>query len=645
MNGPSNTHPASLQWVMAYPASDFSAVSAVAGGAATAAGKALSCNNVAGTSTCVLYGLNQTAISAGIVATVTLTISPSTLNTSSNVQLTSGMASSSAGSAISSTNIGATVTITPISTCSFSINPPNASLNGSAAAGSVNVVTSAGCSWAASSNAPWLTITSSASGSGPGSVSYSMPANPGPSSRIGTLTVAGQTFTVTQAAPVVVITNVSATPSSGSGSVQTFGFLFSDSNGFTDLSTIYMLINPVLNWPGSCFTSYVRSSNTLYLLNDAGTFWLGPVTPAGGGSLANSSCTLSAGGSSVLTSGNNLTVSVALTFAGAFAGTKSIYMNAQDAGGLWSNWQQRGAWTVPPVGNQPPSAVSVTPASGSGSNQTFSFLFSDANGFADLSTAYMLVNATLNWPGSCYAAYTRASNTLWLLNDSATFWLGPVTPGVPGTLQNSQCSLNGVGSSGSGSGNNLTVSVSLTFISAFGGAKNLYMNALNNGGLWSNWQQGGAWTVPAVGNQPPSAVSVTPASGSGSNQIFSFLFSDPSGFADLSTTYMLIDATLNWSGSCYTSYVRSSNALFLLSDSGTFWLGPVTPGGTGSLANSQCTLSAGASSVSGSGNNLSVNLALTFASAFSGGKNVFMNAEDAVGLWSNWQQRGAWTLP
>ena len=60
--------------------------------------------------------------------------------------------------------------------------------------------TTTGCAWTATSNAPWITVTTGASGSGNGTVTYSVAANTGTTSRTGTLTVAGQTFTVTQAA-------------------------------------------------------------------------------------------------------------------------------------------------------------------------------------------------------------------------------------------------------------------------------------------------------------------------------------------------------------------------------------------------------------------------------------------------------------
>ena len=64
------------------------------------------------------------------------------------------------------------------------------------------VTTMAGCAWTAVSNTTnptWLTITSGASGSGNGSVTFTVAANTG-AQRMGTLTIAGQTFTVTQGA-------------------------------------------------------------------------------------------------------------------------------------------------------------------------------------------------------------------------------------------------------------------------------------------------------------------------------------------------------------------------------------------------------------------------------------------------------------
>jgi hypothetical protein len=64
--------------------------------------------------------------------------------------------------------------------------------------GTVTVTTTSACAWTATSNnLPWLIVTSGASGTGTGTVGFSvLPNVAGP--RSGTLTIAGQTFTVMQ---------------------------------------------------------------------------------------------------------------------------------------------------------------------------------------------------------------------------------------------------------------------------------------------------------------------------------------------------------------------------------------------------------------------------------------------------------------
>jgi Zn-dependent metalloprotease len=84
-------------------------------------------------------------------------------------------------------------------TCTYSISPTSSSQPASGGTGSVSVTAGAGCAWSAVSNASFITITSGTSGSGSGTVNYSVAANTGTASRTGTMTIAGQTFTVNQA--------------------------------------------------------------------------------------------------------------------------------------------------------------------------------------------------------------------------------------------------------------------------------------------------------------------------------------------------------------------------------------------------------------------------------------------------------------
>jgi hypothetical protein len=95
---------------------------------------------------------------------------------------------------------GQPFTVTQASGCAYTIAPQNESFGASGGTDTVAVTTTAGCAWTAASNAPaWLTITSGASGTGSETVTFTVGANTG-ADRTGTLTVAGQTFTVIQAA-------------------------------------------------------------------------------------------------------------------------------------------------------------------------------------------------------------------------------------------------------------------------------------------------------------------------------------------------------------------------------------------------------------------------------------------------------------
>jgi hypothetical protein len=82
--------------------------------------------------------------------------------------------------------------------CTYSISPTNASFGASGGTGSVSVTTQTGCNWTALSGASWLTITSGSSGTGNGTIYYSIAANINPDSQTASSTFAGKVFTVTQ---------------------------------------------------------------------------------------------------------------------------------------------------------------------------------------------------------------------------------------------------------------------------------------------------------------------------------------------------------------------------------------------------------------------------------------------------------------
>jgi hypothetical protein len=101
--------------------------------------------------------------------------------------------------------------LTVVQACTFSISPTSKSFDVNGGQGSVSVTAPNGCNWTAVKNASWITITSGANGSGNGSVSYTVGANPGTGQRVGTITIGGKTFTATQGGDVPTVTMTSPT--------------------------------------------------------------------------------------------------------------------------------------------------------------------------------------------------------------------------------------------------------------------------------------------------------------------------------------------------------------------------------------------------------------------------------------------------
>ena len=92
-----------------------------------------------------------------------------------------------------------TVTQSAAAACTYDIAPRSANYPQAGGAASVAVTAGAGCAWTATRGVAWITINGGASGSGNGTVTYSVAVYTGkPKSRTGTMTIAGQTFTVKQ---------------------------------------------------------------------------------------------------------------------------------------------------------------------------------------------------------------------------------------------------------------------------------------------------------------------------------------------------------------------------------------------------------------------------------------------------------------
>jgi len=446
-------------------------------------------------------------------------------------------------------------------------------------------------------------------------------------------------------AVAVAITADSVTPASGNLASQTFALQYSDTLGAADLSTTWVWFNATFaaTSSNSCMLYYNRSAGQLNLLNDAGTTWM-TSTPGSATTLQNNQCSVNLAGSSVVLSGNSLTLNLAMTFKPAYVGAKNVYMYAVNGTGTSSGWQDRGDWTVPGAGIAV-TADSVTPNVGSGASQLFALQYSDTLGATDLSTVWVWFNATFasSSSNSCMLYYNRPAGQINLLNDAGTTWMTG-TLGSGTVLQNNQCSIALATSSVNLTGNTLTVNLNMTFKPAYGGAKNVYMYAASGSGINSGWQDRGDWTVPSVA-AAVTADSATPNSGSGPSQTFALQYSDTLGATELSAVWVWFNATFaaTSANSCMLYFNPATLTLNLLNDAGTIWM-PGTIGTAGVLQNSQCSVSLSGSSYTPTGTTLTLNLAMTFQSSYAGAKNVYMYGAGTSGANSGWQDRGDWTV-
>jgi len=426
----------------------------------------------------------------------------------------------------------------------------------------------------------------------------------------------------------------SVSPSSGSGASVTFTAQFADTGGGSSLTAAGLLLNTSATTNLGCYVSYNPATNLFSVYTDAGTAVLSTVAP-GGASAQNDECGLSGVGSSATISGTALTVTFVITFQVAFAGSKTIYLEAVDANSN-TGWVTEGAYTATILPGTPQS-ISVSPNAGSGSAQTFIAVYSDTVAASNLTGAAVLIGTTTSSAGACYVVYTISANTVALLSDGGS-GSSSMSLGSSGTLSNSQCVIGAT--SAVESGMSLTFSVAITFKSAFNGLKNIYLEAStasSNPGFVAlgtyNINSGGA----------PLALSAVPGSGSGVAERFSFTVQDPAGASFINSAAILFASSFNLVNACYLIWDGTHNTISLTYNNPANGQTPFTPGAQGTATNQQCTMNAANSTVIMNATEVIITLDLTFNSAFFGAKNIYLYAAEATTN-SGWTTVGTWTV-
>jgi hypothetical protein len=130
------------------------------------------------------------------------------------------------------------------------------------------------------------------------------------------------------------------------------------------------------------------------------------------------------------------------------------------------------------------------------SAQTVTVNYNDTAGGTDLGVVNVLINAFLNGNNSCYLAYSRPQNVLYLVNDAGNALLPGMVLNGTGSLSNGQCTITGAGTTAVVSGNTLTLTLNLTMSQSYQGSKVIWAAARTMAEVNSGWQAMGTWTVP-----------------------------------------------------------------------------------------------------------------------------------------------------
>jgi uncharacterized repeat protein (TIGR02543 family) len=144
---------------------------------------------------------------------------------------------------------------------------------------------------------------------------------------------------------------------------------------------------------------------------------------------------------------------------------------------------------------------------------------------------------------------------------------------------------------------------------------------------------------------------LNPLVGSGAGGTFTATFSHGGGVNQLYLGYMLFLPTPNVvnyvaTGSCLVEYNRISNGVRLIDNAGTGWLGPqsgvvISPTAS-SLTNNQCTVNVAGTSITKTGNIMTMTVPVTFKGAVSPVMGTFLQALDVTGKWTGMTQFGNW---
>lgn len=337
-----------------------------------------------------------------------------------------------------------------------------------------------------------------------------------------------------------------------------------------------------------------------------------------------------------------------------FVLTEETFHNTSYLGGYWrgvlatEDYDAQGRPDTNPandvnfvIGAHAPILSDITPTfttSPAQSARTFTTVYRDPD--SDLRDVFLKVGEGAN---SFVCHYALWSNKLYVRSGSGA-WQGGIAPGTDVTLSTSSGSL---------------ICKSVTVAQISGGVRvNWRIKAASQWqnttqtissyakdfvGLATGWNESAWWQTGT--NQAPVNLSLAPANGSsvaGVLHVLTTVHSDPNGADDIPS--LMVDVS-NLSNGLRALYDVRRNLLYLYKDDGVTLTGGFAPGSGNVISNSQGSLDCAATSVTISGNNITVNWGLIPTSDWAGTQQaVSLFTRDWQNAFDGFESFGTWTI-
>lgn len=156
----------------------------------------------------------------------------------------------------------------------------------------------------------------------------------------------------------------------------------------------------------------------------------------------------------------------------------------------------------------------------------------------------------------------------------------------------------------------------------------------------------GTRTINA-GPVAPQVGTVNPPLGSSNVdawQTFTTTYSDANGWQNIQCVRFTVNTTSAMTNCLSVAYNQNVNKVYLRGNDGVTLLGGVTPGTGGIVENSYANLDPTQTTVTYSGNTLTINWRVAFKSTFTGVKNMYLQVYDDGNLNAGPIQKGTWAI-